>query len=131
MTSVLCCLALGLGSAKYLYIHDETVWTKQSWDALKLKFPLEKLLQEDELAGFESISSKGAFSVATLQEGLEANKAHRHDIYMKECIRASHRLSDAYAVSYSDHAFSYCCAGRTHSSKTPSKRSLSWELWQV
>jgi hypothetical protein len=77
LVCLLCCLALGVASAKYLYIHDETVWTKQSWQALKLRFPLEKLLQEKDLEGFEAISSKGAFSQETLQEGLLANKAQR------------------------------------------------------
>lgn len=74
---ILCCLGLGIVSAKYLYIHDETVWTKQSWQALKLRFPLEKLLKPEDLQGFEAISSKGAFSQETLQEGLEANAAER------------------------------------------------------
>ncbi len=71
------CIALVLASAKYLYIHDETVWTKQSWQALKLRFPLEKLLQDKDLDGYEAISSKGAYSQETLQQGLLANKAER------------------------------------------------------
>ncbi len=74
---ILCCLGLGIVSAKYLYIHDETVWTKQSWQALKLRFPLEKLLKADDLQGFEAISSKGAYSQETLQEGLEASEGQR------------------------------------------------------
>jgi hypothetical protein len=63
--------------ARYIYIHDETVWTKSSWDALKLTFPLEKLMQEEDLQIFELISNKGTFSKDALQRRREESRLQR------------------------------------------------------
>lgn len=70
-------LAATVATAKYVYLHDETVWTKHTWDALKLRFPLEKLMQEDELEHYEMVSSKGTHSRDSLQQGLEESKLQR------------------------------------------------------
>ncbi|CAL8463374.1 g2908 [Coccomyxa elongata] len=59
----------------------------KSWQALKLRFPLEKLLKLEDLQGLEAISSKGAFSQETLQQGLEANAAERTHPLIKHSIQ--------------------------------------------
>ena len=69
----LCCLALGV-SCKYVYYHDETVWTKQNWDSLKLRFPLEKMLREKDLQEYELISSSGTVSKENLLQAVDESK---------------------------------------------------------
>ncbi|KAL0022201.1 hypothetical protein WJX77_005622 [Trebouxia sp. C0004] len=53
----LTCLALAVN-----YVHDETVWTKQTWPAFKLQFPAQKVLQAaGHTAAFSHISNLGPF----------------------------------------------------------------------
>ena len=69
--ALLLSLLIGLASAKQDYIFDELAWTKQSWSDLKLRFPIESVLREDDFGSYERLSSKGTHSRASLQESLE------------------------------------------------------------
>ena len=68
LTFFLLCLAAVAAFAKYSYIHDETAWTKQSWESLKLRFPLEKVLQEQDWDGHSLISSRGTYRKEDLEQ---------------------------------------------------------------
>ena len=68
----------GLALAKQAYIFDELAWTKQSWTDMKLRFPIEGLLREEDFGSYEAISSKGTYSRSSLPQTLEEGQVqHR------------------------------------------------------
>ena len=43
------------------YIYDESVWTKKSWEQLKLPFPLDATSANPDMNGYGLVSSAGPF----------------------------------------------------------------------
>jgi hypothetical protein len=58
----------------YNYVYDETAWTKQALDSLKLRFPLEKVVKEEDWDTYSLISSKGTYSKSDLHQVLEQGR---------------------------------------------------------
>ena len=75
-TIILLSLLAGLAVAKHAYVFDELAWTKQSWSDMKLRFPIETVLDEDEFGSYEHLSSKGTHSKASYQQALEEGMSH-------------------------------------------------------
>ena len=71
---LLLCFVLHLVHAEHIYVHDETAWTKQALDSLKLRFPLENVLKEEDWDGHSLISSKGTHKKSDLQQVLQQGK---------------------------------------------------------
>ena len=69
-------LLIGLAIAKHAYVFDELAWTKQSWPDMKLRFPIESVLKQEELGSYDHLSSKGTYSRSSLQQTLEEGKSH-------------------------------------------------------
>ena len=67
----------GLALAKQTYIFDELAWTKQSWSNMKLRFPIEGLLREEDFGFYEAISSKGTYSKSSLPQALEEGQSQQ------------------------------------------------------
>ena len=61
----------------YNYVYDETAWTKQALDSLKLRFPLEKVVNKDDWNGHSLISSKGTYSKADLHQVLQQGRDNK------------------------------------------------------
>lgn len=64
-------LLAGLAIAKHAYVFDELAWTKQSWSDMKLRFPVEAVVMEDDFGSYEHLSSRGTYSKASVQRALE------------------------------------------------------------
>ena len=75
-TIVLFSALAGLAIAKHAYVFDELAWTKQSWSDMKLRFPIETVLNDDEFGSYEHLSSKGTHSKASFQQALEEGMSH-------------------------------------------------------
>lgn len=75
----------GLALAKQAYIFDELAWTKQSWPDMKLRFPIEGLLREEDFASYEAISSKGTYSKSSLPQALEEGQVQQRYCSMLAC----------------------------------------------
>lgn len=69
-------LLAGLALAKHAYVFDELAWTKQSWSDMKLRFPIETVLDEEDFGSYERLSSKGTHSKASFQQALEEGMSH-------------------------------------------------------
>ena len=80
----------GLVLAKQAYIFDELAWTKQSWTDMKLRFPIEGLLREEDFGSYEAISSKGTYSKSSLPQTLEEGQVQQRYCSMLAC--QSHAL---------------------------------------
>ena len=85
-------LLAGLAIAKHAYVFDELAWTKQSWSDMKLRFPIEAVLDEEEFGSYEHLSSQGTHSKASfkqaLKEGMSQSRwafhTHAHAITLEE-----------------------------------------------
>ena len=75
----------GLALAKQTYIFDELAWTKQSWTDMKLRFPIEGLLREEDFGSYEAISSKGTYSKSSLSQALEEGQVQQRYCSMLAC----------------------------------------------
>ena len=75
----------GLALAKQAYIFDELAWTKQSWPDMKLRFPIEGLLREEDFGSYEAISSKGTYSKKSLPQALEEGQVQQRYCSMLAC----------------------------------------------
>ena len=69
-TIILTSLLAGLAIAKHAYVFDELAWTKRSWSDMKLRFPIEAVLKEEEFGSYEQLSSRGTHSRASYQQAL-------------------------------------------------------------
>ena len=82
----------GLALAKQAYIFDELAWTKQSWTDMKLRFPIEGLLKEEDFGSYEAISSKGAYSKSSLPQALEEGQVQQRYCSMLACKSHAMRM---------------------------------------
>ena len=84
--SLLLCGLTGLALAKQAYIFDELAWTKESWTDMKLRFPIEGLLREEDFGSYEAMSSKGTYSKRSLpQTLLEEGQSQQRYCSMPAC----------------------------------------------
>ena len=85
-TFVVLSVLIGLAIAKHTYMFDELAWTKKGWSDLKLRFPIENVLNEDDFGSYEHLSSQGSHSKTSLQRILEEGNSHTRYACNSKCL---------------------------------------------